>query len=109
MTVRFAVSGAEPDDHEAVPRARRRGEGVRAGAQLGRLGADAVPREAALSGGDTSDQLHRGQSVPEGAHSRRGVRAEQTQVTPTRRRDVYLLLILFVVLKMCIILVGMIL
>lgn len=67
-SILFPVSRTEPDDHAAVSRARRRGEGLRAGAQVERARADAVLGQAALPGGREDSQHPRREPVPEGPH-----------------------------------------
>jgi hypothetical protein len=77
----ISVSGTESDDHEAVPRARRRGESVRLGAQVPRTRADAVFGQAALSRGRAAGQSSSGESVPKRADRRGRLRAEPHEIT----------------------------
>lgn len=77
---RIAVPRTEPHDNEEVPRTRRRRKGVRAGAQVQGTGADPVPGEAALPGGDTAVAFAEREPVPEGPRGHGGFRPEPHEV-----------------------------
>ena len=74
------VSRTEPDDNEAVPRAGRRGEGIRAGAQVARPGADALPGAQARRGGRAPGRRAGRLALPEGARRHHRPRAQQDQI-----------------------------
>lgn len=75
-----AVPGAEPDDNAAVRRGGRRGEGVRAGAQVARAGADEVPGAPARGRGRQARRAAGRQPLPEGAAGHHRPRAQPDQI-----------------------------
>lgn len=76
---RLAVPRAEPHDHAAVRRGGRRGEGLRAGAQVARAGADALPGAPARRRGRPARRAAGRQPLPEGpaGHHRPGAQPDQ--------------------------------
>lgn len=84
FTIFVAVSGTEPDDNEAIPGERRRGEGFRAGAQVARARADAVPGAQARRGGGAAGGGPGGLALPEGAGGHHRPRPEQDQIAAVR-------------------------
>lgn len=75
-----AVPRAEPHDHAAVRRGGRRGEGLRAGAQVARAGADALPGAPARRRGRPARRAAGRQPVPEGAAGHHGPGAQPDQI-----------------------------
>jgi len=78
----FPVPRAESHGDAALQRARRRGAGLRAGAQVTRPGADPVPGQEALQRGDTAGPGAHGVALPEGPPGGRRLSHQPHEVEP---------------------------